>query len=320
MKIKKEYIVLAAVILGLSLYLFLRKSDRTLYHLPELPKVSGKEISKIEIIKAGDPIVLNRKDSTWHISPQDYPADKSKVEGMVDIIETLTLTAMISETMNYNRYDLSPDKKITVKAWTGDKLKREFDIGKDVASSQHTFIKLSGDDRVYHARKKFRSRFDRTKEAFRDMTVLSFAINDIEQIKLIKGEQALVFNRKQVPIPAKKDAETQTSLKAEMIWQSVDGQRGDESRLNRLLSSLSNLNCEKYINDREKNVFTDPIYRLELKGSQVYSLSIFAKMKKDDKNYPAISSENEYPFLLPEWQADNLMPSYETLFQKTDPA
>ena len=152
------------------------------------------------------------------------------------------------------------------------------------------------------------------------MTVLSFAINDIEQMTLIKGEQALVFNRKQIPIQAKKDAETQTSLKAEMIWQSVDGQRGDESRMNRLLSTLSNLNCEKYVNDRKKNDFTDPIYRLELKGSQIYSLSIFAKMKKDDKNYPAISSENEYPFLLPEWQADNLMPSYETLFQKTDPS
>jgi hypothetical protein len=321
MKIKKEYIILAAVILGLLLYLFLRKSDRTLYHLPELAKVSGKEISKIEIVKGDIQIVLKKIDSTWTISPQDYPADESKVKGIIDIIENLTLTVMVSETKNYNRYDLSSDKKITVKAWTGDKLRREIEIGKDVASSQHTFVKLTGDDRVYHARNKFRDRFDRTREALRDMTVLSFTANDIEQIKLTKGEQTLVFNRTQVPSEVNeaqaKDAQRKMPLKAEMTWQSDEGKRGDESVLQRLLSTLSNLKCEKYINQQTKNDFNDPIYTLELKGSQDYRLSIFAKINEDDKNYPAISSENDYPFLLPEWQADNLMPSHEVLFQKT---
>jgi len=34
MKIKKEYIILVAVIVALSLYLMLRRTDRSLYELP----------------------------------------------------------------------------------------------------------------------------------------------------------------------------------------------------------------------------------------------------------------------------------------------
>ena len=38
---------------------------------------------------------------------------------MLDVIEELTLTALVSESKNYVRYDLSHDEKITVKAWKG---------------------------------------------------------------------------------------------------------------------------------------------------------------------------------------------------------
>ena len=40
MKLKKEVIILAVVIVGLSIYLLTRQTDRTLYRLPQLPPVS----------------------------------------------------------------------------------------------------------------------------------------------------------------------------------------------------------------------------------------------------------------------------------------
>ncbi|RLB30511.1 MAG: hypothetical protein DRG87_04865 [Deltaproteobacteria bacterium] len=62
MKVKKEYIILAAVILALSLYLFLRKTDKTHYELPKLSAVPKEDISKIEITKKGTDIILNRRN------------------------------------------------------------------------------------------------------------------------------------------------------------------------------------------------------------------------------------------------------------------
>ena len=65
MKVKKEYFILAGVIVALILYLVFHKSNRTHYKLPDIPAVSGKQILKIEIVKAGKSIVLNKKDNTW---------------------------------------------------------------------------------------------------------------------------------------------------------------------------------------------------------------------------------------------------------------
>ena len=105
MKIKKEYIILILIIVVLSVYLFMRKTDRTLYELPVLPEISKKEISKIEISKGETSIVLNKKDDQWYIGPQQYIANKNKIDSMLDVFEKLTLTVSVSESKNYVRYD-----------------------------------------------------------------------------------------------------------------------------------------------------------------------------------------------------------------------
>jgi hypothetical protein len=243
MKLKKEYIILAAIILALVLYLYFHEDQRTLYQLPGLPKVSAKDISKIEIEKADGKIILKKKGDGWYIVPQDYPADSDRIKGINTTLEKLSLTAMVSEAKNYKRYDLSLDKRIRVSAWTGDTLGREFDIGKAVPSSRHTFIRLSGD----HARDDFRNKFNRSTGEFRDKTVLAFDTTAIQEISLTRDQQILVFKRTQVPLDKETaNAKDQTQLKAEMIWQSEDGRKGDETRLNRLLSTLSNLSCDSY--------------------------------------------------------------------------
>lgn len=322
MKIKKEYSILLAVIIALSLYLTLRNPDRTQYQLPEVPEVDRKDISKIEIAKPDISIVLNKQGGSWHIAPQAYSADTDMVKNMLDVIEKLTLTALVSESKNYDRYNLNDNEKIVVKAWKEDTLRREFEVGKAATSYRHTFVKLAGDDRVYHARGNFRDKFDQTVDNLRDKTVLSFDQTEIREIRIAKGEQLMVFGRKQVPVEvtAGKEAEVRSppSPKAETVWQTAEGKKGDESKLSRLLTTLSNLRCEKYIDDRKKEDFTNPIYALQLKGLQEYTLSIFAKTDKSDKNYPAVSSANDYPFLLSDRQADDIMSNPDEMLQKSD--
>jgi hypothetical protein len=70
------------------------------------------------------------------------------------------------------------------------------------------------------------------------------------------------------------------------------------------------------VDDRRKEDFTNPNYSISLKGDREYSLLIFSKLKEDDSNYPAVSSENKYPFLLPEWKAKDVMPTSEELIKK----
>ena len=321
MNVKKEYLILVVLIVGLSLYLVLHKRDKSHYQLPELPKVVKKDISKVEISKNDKTIVLNKKDNVWHIMPQGYPADASQVESMLDVIEKLSLTALVSESKDYERYNLDKDNKVMVKVWSGDTLSREFDIGKAATTFQHTFVKLGNDDRVYQARGNFRSKFDLNVDNLRDKIVLAFDPKDIQEMRISKGEKSIVFSRQQTAheITGSEEKKAQSSQDAteEVTWQSDDGERGDESQLNRVLTTLSQLRCEKYLDDRKKEDLADPIYVIELKGIKEYSLSVFAKTDETSNDYPATSSDNDYPFLLPSWQAKDLMKNPEEFLEKT---
>ena len=307
---KKEYVILVAIIAALILYLALHKTDRTHYKLPVLHEVAENRITQLEISKAGDTIVLNKKDKTWYISPEEYPADSDKVKNMLDVIAKLTITALVSESKHYIRYDLNNDKKINVQAWEGNTMNREFDIGKAASTYQHTFIKLGEDMNVYHARGDFRHKFEQTIDGLRDKTVLSFEQEEIREIHISRDDSTIVIIQKEIPVAEveKKDAEAKPvpTAKTEFVWQTAEGKKTDKSKVKGLLSSLSRLQCEKYMDDRIKEDCKAPHYVIRLKGAEEYSISIFAKTGKDTKNYPAISSQNNYPFLLSDSQVDNI--------------
>ena len=301
MKLRKEYIVLFIVIVVLILYLVLHGTDRTHYQLPEISEIPKNKIIQLEINRPGTQIVLNKKDNAWYIGPEAYPAELEKVKDMLTVIEKLTVTALVSESESYIRYDLNNAKKINVKAWEGKRLAREFDIGKSASTFRHTFIRLKEDPNVYHARENFRLKFSQTTAGLRDKTVMSFDQADIRQIDISKDRDVTVITQTE---SAKK--ENEQAEKKEIVWQTTEGRILDKPKINQLLSALSDLECETYIDDKSKADFQGPNYVIKLKGGIEYILSIFPKIDEKAKNYPAVSSENNYPFLLSEIQMDNI--------------
>ncbi len=311
MKIKKEYIILVIIIIALSVYLVMRRGDRTLYELPEIPQVSQKEITRLEITRGKTVIDLNKKENSWYIAPKEYPADADKVKNMLNSIEKLTMTALVSESKNYNLYDLSEEAKINVKAWQGDSLKRDIDVGKTAPSFRHTFVKTAGDDRVYHARGNFRNTFDTTVDDLRDKTILTYTPSDIQQLRITKEKQSFILNRSQLPEKEESSTadkkETASPPAQKTAWQTPDGRTGDEAAVYQLLNTLSDLRCEAFIEDRVKEDFTTPLITIQLKGAQEYTLSIFAKTEEKETEHPAISSASRYAFLLTDSEVEGIM-------------
>ena len=322
MKIKKEYLVLSVLIIALSLYLLFRKADRSPYRLPNIPQVSTSEMTRVEISKPDGKILLKKKEGLWRISPEGYPVDAFKIKGILDTIGTLTLTTLISESKSYARYDLQKQRKIGVKAWSGDELKREFDVGKAAPSFRHTFVKIAGDERVYHAQENFRARFDQTVESLRDRAVLRFEQKEIQKVDIITGKDSLSLTRKSLPVEVTTSQGGETPDKEtpvmEPMWQTPEGKGVDETKLKRLLATLSTLNCSAYLEGHKKEDFTDPVYTIQLQGAKAYALSLFEKVKEEDKTRPAVSSDNAFPFLLPDSQVNRIMISPEKLLTKPD--
>jgi hypothetical protein len=324
MKFKKEYIILAAIIIALSVYLVMRRNDRTLYELPEVPQISQKDITRLQITKGTTIIDLKKKDDNWFIAPKEYPTDDTKVKNMLDAIEEFTLTALVSESKNYTLYDLSDKAKVNVKAWQGDSLKWDIDVGKSASSFRHTFVKTAADDRVFHARGNFRNTFDTTVDDLRDKIILTFTPADIQEIKIAQEQQSFTLNR--APLPEKE--ETPTADKNEnasppdpsTVWQTPDGRTGEDAEVNRLLNRLSNLRCQTFIENRGKEEFTSPLITIQLKGTQEYSLSIFAKTEEKESEQPAISSATKYAFLLAGSQADSIINDASNILKKSETA
>lgn len=309
MKLKKEFIVLGIIIILLGGYLIFHNPDRSRYTLPVIPKIDQKQISKLEIRQAGKTITLTLKDSTWYIEPKQYPADPEKITPMLNALEGLTLTAMVSESESYSRYGLDNDEKITVKAWDGGDLKRELDIGQTAATYRHTFVKLPNDPHVYHGRGSFRYQFENDVEALRNKLVLSFNTADIQEMTIKAGDQTI-------------DIKQVKTDDAAPTWQAADGRPVDTAHVQNLLSALSSYRCQGFIEDKAKTDFKDPLYEIGLSGTQSYTFSIYPPQKKDDDDRPGTTSQNDYPFLLSGSQVDYLKTEIEKILkgEETTPA
>jgi hypothetical protein len=330
MQVKKEYLVPAAIILVLLAYLLLGTGKNKMsYEVPRLKTIASGEIDKIEIQQASGTLTLTGKEDKWSIQPQSYRADPTKVESMLAKIENLSLSELASEKEDYQRYDLTEDKKIHVKAFKGEELLREFDIGKTPSTYRHTFVRLQDDTRVYYARESFRSDFAYELKDLRHKVVMEFDTNEISALKIEHEGTVYEFAKTMIPIPppaeaekeeseAGEEAESAAAPTEEEAWVLPDGKQAEKSQVDSIVSSLSNLLCDDFLEDQGQEDLGDPIYSVTAKGGKDFNLQIFTKQEDDDGKYPAISSENPYPFLLSTYRAEQIMKKPEDLIMKTE--
>jgi hypothetical protein len=332
---KKEFIILGVIIVVLLAYLFFRSSDKVHYTIPELEEIKAETIDKIEIKRTDMTITLEKKDDKWLIQPQGYPVSENRITRLVDTIGKLTLTDLASRSKNYTLYDLHDEKVIHVKAFEKDEAIRQFDVGKTASTYGHTFVRLDGDSNVYYARESFRSFFEAKVDNLRDKVVMKVDANEISEITIEKADKAFLFSKNVKPAAAptppetKEGEETPAAPQAaaeEITWLTPDGKKGKKTALDSLINQFGELSCQEYIEDKSKEDLEKqaPLYTLKLKGSKDYVIKIFPKPGKKEgdeesatgTNYPAISSESPYPFVLASWKGDQIMKSPEDLLEE----
>jgi hypothetical protein len=306
MKLKKEFLILVLVIVALALYLGLRNKGTSHDDLPQPEALESSRIDRIVIASQEASLDLVKKDDQWTLQPQGYPADKAKVTNMLTTIAKLKVTAVVSESGNYERYDLTDDEKVAVQAYSGNTLVREFNIGQSAPTFRHTFVTLAGDPKVYHGQGAFKTSFDQTVEDLRDKSVMTFDQAAITGVEIQKGDQILTAARVEVTPPEPTDPESSQSAAApEVEWRTTQGELLDKEPLEALMGSLSNLQCQAFVNDRSKSDFTSALWSVTFRdAANEYTLSLFAKPDEDDMSFPAVASTNPHVFSLPESQVE----------------
>jgi hypothetical protein len=236
-------------------------------------------------------------------------ADSIKVKNMVKAAVDLTLTDLISESGNYERYDLTDAQKINVQAFIDSDMVRNFDIGKAAPTNQHTFARLAGDPKVYDARGLLNTTFGHTADDLRDLTVLAFEKGDISDLVVEKGTQSLSLTKKEAtpeektqPADEGKPAEQkEAGAKPQPQWQDPQGKAVDQPTVERLLSDFSKFKCNQYLADNaaEDLKTKAPIWTLTFKSEkETYTLSVFDQANAEATEYPALASAQPYAFTI----------------------
>jgi hypothetical protein len=312
---KKEYIILSSIIVLLSAYLVFHKVGSTHYTLPVLNDISNQDITKIELSKAGKNITIEKQGDSWVVGVDKFPANDAIVNSMIKIIKNLKFTTLIAESGNYNRYDLDDQNKIKVTAWNNGNMSRSFDVGKVASTFRHTFVKLENDPRIFHAEENFRDTFDKTEDGIEEKTILKFDQAMIKGIHAMGDNKTIALEEKKEPVntDTKKDDKT-SAIKADNkpatpetrdVWADVTGKEIEKTKITDFVSIFNNLQCDTYIKGAKKEDFKTPLYQIVLVGKKTYTLSIFNKT--DEKGgYPAVSSENNFPFTLSATTVDDI--------------
>lgn len=328
MKIRKEFIILAVIVAALSAYLVWQRQKPTAYRLPDVPKVDGGAITRIRIERPGAaPVELKRIDDTWRVGEALFRADVDKVNGMLETVETLSLTALVSEAGQYARYQLDQAQRIRVEAWAGERLQRDFAIGKTAPTYRHTFVTLAGDDKVYHAREDFRGRFDRDLDQLRDKRVLAFDREAIQSVSLTVGKaKPVTFTRADDPPPPEKAKADGPPQPKASRWQGAKGAPVDGQTLDNLVASLATLECERYLYDRTRADLEGgkPDYIIELTGGRErpYRLLLFAPLEAEaeERPRPGVSSESDDAFVVSAFHSQEFAEQIAKLTSTRKPA
>ena len=316
MKIKKEFILLALIIIALCGYLYVKKANRINYTLPAIPAISKDSIVKIELHKGDQDIVLTKKDGTWQIAPGNYQADTLTVDRIIQAVTNFSLDTLISDASDALRYDLEKDKKIDVKV-SGEKGPLfSFAIGKRASTFRQTFVMIDGDSRIFQTQGNLRPDFELGVQDLRNKKVFPSAKGSLTGLEIKENSKVLTLKRK---VKGEGEKSENTPATPASGWTDDNGKDIPEAVMNEFFAPLTDLQCESYLDNKKKEDFENPLLTITLHADTGIhpetspTLSIFEKENQKDNSFPAISSEQDSPFVLQKFKVDLLTKAIKEL-------
>ena len=182
---------------------------------------------------------------------------------------------VVSDSKDYMRYGLDNKNRIIVKALSAGGPQRVVEIGYQTDIRNHTFIKLINDHRVFHAREDLRDIFSTGIDDIRDKTVLSFNVDDVENIYLTGDGKELALTREVLP------SEGEENSNDAIQWKTGDGKVIDSSLMSSLMDDILKIKCSEYIYDLKREELGEPEYLISIKDKNEHVLTVYPKEEDD---------------------------------------
>jgi hypothetical protein len=314
---RKEYIALGAVIVALVLYIALKNTNRTHYELPKIAQIDKAKVTKIAISRGDSTVTLERLNDKWLIEPQGYAADQGQVDKMLDAIAKFQLVTLVSESKSYGQYDLDDRGRIGLEVFGDAGKLLEFDIGKPASTYRHTYVRLEGNDNVYQAQDNIRQSFEITRARLRDRVVSRFDKATATSLTFVEtgGKPLAIRKNEKPPMPASQGKDSAAGAETGPTWVSADGRAARTNTIDMVLGACANMQCDSFLEGMKKTDLKDPIFTLAIEADTPVTIEIFKKRAGEENKYPALSSQSDYPFLLSDYVAKQLMKKRDDILE-----
>lgn len=318
-KVNLEIIIIILVIVLSVAYIMFKKTDRVHYKVPELKNIETGTITKISISKGDRVINLENRKGSWVVGEEGFKTDKFKIDKIVNIVDSLKLSTLVSKSGNYYKYELDDPRKINVKVFSGKEIVREFDAGKSASTNDHTNVKIKGDEKIYHAIGSINKDLDKSIDDLRFKKVFLIEKDEIKQITFSMDGKEYVLNKSIIPVTKeeKTGSEKEGAPDVETIWD-YKKTKIENSKVNSILGTVSDLSCDEYIYSENDLKASEQLFTMKLVNSNENYITIYKLQNNEDDMYRGETSQTEYKFLIKKFRIDNFLSPLKKIFEIED--
>jgi len=296
---KKQKISIVVLIILIILFMITKLNDKTERRISFFD-VDSIQVEKIEIIAAGDTLLLAKNANDWILlHPIEYPISPRKMEQFFkDVMKVETSNLPISEEEgSFETYKLTDSLATTLKIYgKKDKLLDHSLVGKS-SSYTNSPSRKQGSNKIYRLEKNIASYLKTDPKLWRKREVLEL---DKEQIAKI----SLIYENTGYELTA-----------TDTLWQYEDGEESitiqhNNPTLRTILNSLGKVNVTDFVDEGIDGYLTklqNPVLEI---GINMYDGSTYylrAAPEDENKYILQVNNETEHLYLVYKNWVDKFM-------------
>lgn len=250
------FIILVAIV-----FIFFKGKDRITTEKVEekLFDADSAKIDKIEIVKTGESITLEKVSGIWQVTkPVVYPADTTAIFPMLIDLKHFKIESIISENPEkFSTYLDSANNTIVTVYQEGRNL-GSFILGKAAVSYKSSYIKKPDENKILLAEDLTQGNFVRPLKDFRNKIIVHIPSESVSSISFKSTDS------NKVDFTVAKDTSGKWYIGADSVTTGL---------MTSFLNQLVNFSTEDFVDSTV--TFSEPTYTITVNGTRQYIIKLY---------------------------------------------
>jgi len=307
--VKTRKIALLGAIAVLACVYILQLAFQAAGSIKELSLTDEPDALAIER-SGGEKVSIAKDGDRWVVGAAKYPADKAKVESMLNAMKSIRILGTVSGSADYDRYGLGESGRLSVTASKNGKALRSVIAGKNSSTSEQSYALVDSGKDVLLVAGRLRDEFDKTVDALRDRTVWGVPVEGITRVDSdfspappgIAGSGAAESGTRRMAFAVAKAGDPSVLQSVPLAGKSASAV--DAAKAAAWVESFAALRADSFAIEGTP-VDGKPLGILTVTAAgKVMTLSVLKK--EGESRYLCVSSESRYPFYLQSGTVANL--------------